>query len=121
MKLTDKQKEEREFQLRMSKIQIYTDKCHVGLSARLSFVAVFIGVILLFYSLSIQAIIGGNPFSLTGLIGISGTIITSVLIYFYLDKYVKRYNSDVKRISDMIEAVRKGDDLPPLEQLASWK
>jgi hypothetical protein len=119
MKLTDKQKEEREFQLRMSKIQIYADKCHAGLSAKLSFVVVFIGFIIFFYSFWIQATIAGNPYSSTGLIGIFGTISTTAVVFSYLVKYMTKYNSDIKRISNMIEAVRKGDDLPTLEQMDS--
>ena len=105
--------EEREFQLRAAKIQIYTDRCHAFLSVRISFVLVIFGFIVIFYPFYIQATLAGNPYSITGLVGLVGTLALFAVAGVYLYNYIRKYNRDLKRISAMIEAVRKGDDLPP--------
>lgn len=110
-------KEDNELQLKEAKIQIYTDTCHAVLSARLTFVFVVFGFIVIFYPLYIQAALAGNPFSATGLAGLVGTLVLTTIAAFYLRKYIRKYNGDIERISSMMEAVRKGDDLPPLKEM----
>lgn len=113
--------EDREFQLRMAKIQIYSDSCHAILSLRIAFVIVILGLIVIFYPFYIQATLEGNPFSLTGIVGILGSALLTVVAGVYLYDYIHKYNRNLKRISAMIEAVRKGGDLPPLEKMNSWE
>ena len=114
-------KEDNELQLKETKIQIYTDICHAVLSARLSFVLVIFGFVAIFYPLYIQATLAGNPYSTTGLVGLVGALVLIVFAAIYLSDYIRKYNRNIKRISDMIEAVRKGDDLPPLEEMDKQK
>jgi hypothetical protein len=110
-------KEGNELQLEVTKIQIYTDMCHAVLSARFTFVFVVFGLIVIFYPLYIQALLAGNAFSSTGLTGLVGTLLLGAIATYYLIKYTREYNGDIKRISDMMEAVRKGDVLPPLKEM----
>lgn len=114
-------KEDNELQLKETKIQIYSDRCHAVLSARLSFVLVLFGFVAIFYPLYIQATLAGNPYSANGLVGLVGTLFLTVFAAIYLFDYIRKYNRSIKGISDMIEAVRKGDDLPPLVEMDKQK
>jgi len=112
--------EEREFQLRLAKIQVYTDRCHALLSVRFSFVLLVFGLIVIFYPLYLQAVLSGNPYSNSGLVGFVGTFAIAIFGALFLRQYVRKYNNSLKRISNMIDVVRNGEDLPPLEKMDDW-
>jgi hypothetical protein len=114
-------KEDNELQLKGTKIQIYSDRCHAVLSARLSLVFVIFGLLVIFYPFYIQATLEGNPFSTTGIIGLSGTLLVTGVAGFYLREFTRKYNNDIKRISDMIESLKKSGDFPSLAEMDKKK
>jgi membrane-bound ClpP family serine protease len=107
-------KQDRDFEIKEMKIQIYAEKSHAVLSATLSFILVVFGLVVIFYPLYIQATLEGNPFSATGILGLSGTLLLLGFTVFYLRRYVSKYNSDFKRISDFTDSLRKSDAFPSL-------
>ena len=116
-----KKNEEREFLLKVARIQTYADKCHAILSARISFSLVVFSLIVIFYPFYIQATLQGNPFSISGLVGLLGSLAIAFSAGIILYRNTRRYNCNIKRISDMYEAVRKGEDLPLFEKMDDWK
>ena len=107
--------------LQLLKIQVYADKCHAMLSARISFAFVVFSFIVIFYPLYIQAALEWNPYSLSGLVGLIGTLVIASVAGIHLNKSIQKYNRNLRRISDMVESFRKGEDLPPLEKMDDWK
>ncbi len=121
MKLKDKQNEEKEVQLKLLKIQLYAENCHTLFSSRFSFILVIFGFIVIFYPLYMQAVLTGNTLSIAGITGLVGTILVVLIAVIYSRKYIAKYNSTLRDISEMIEVVRKGEDLPTLEEMRLWK
>jgi len=118
-----KENEERErgFQLRVVKIQTYSDSCHALLSGNFSLGLVFFGFIVIFYPFYLQATLEGHPFSTSGLLGLAGSFVIALIAGVFLSRSILNYKRNFKRISEMYVAVGKGEDLPPLEKMDVWK
>lgn len=115
-----KKMDDRTFQSEMAKIQIYSDFCHVRVTSLLGFiVAYFIGSIAIFSGVLYQAINATNPLSIsisvnTWYYGLATTVIVTLVIGFITFCI---YRNDIKTISKMIEDVKGGKELKPLERI----
>jgi hypothetical protein len=102
----------------LMKIQIYADKCHTFLTVRLSLCFVVLGLWAVFATVYYQGLSTFNfPFVYAGWIGM-GVILVIALIASFV--YWAMYFKDFRRISNMIEAVKKGASLPTLDKLDKW-
>jgi hypothetical protein len=100
------------------KIQIYADKCHTFLTAFLSLGFVVLGLWAVFATLYYQGLFAFNfPFINAGYLGM-GVISILAFIVFWIS--FTTYNRDSRKISKMIEAVKKGEQLPALDKLGKW-
>ena len=91
-KSKESKKEERDFQIRMQKIQIYTNKCHSILSIKFSFTIFILGFGAIFYPFYTQATLAGNPNSTNGLVGLGGFTIMAVIGLVYTFRNVQISN-----------------------------
>jgi hypothetical protein len=110
-----------EKEIDLVKIQIYTDECHAILSAWISFALVVFSLIVIFYPLYVQATLEGKPYSISGLVGLVGTLGMVLFACIYLYKSSQKYNRNLGKISRMINAVQKGKHLPDLDKLNEWE
>jgi hypothetical protein len=102
------------------KIQIYTDSCHAKVTTLLGFmIAYFVGLSAIFYGVLYQAInatstvsfwISVNTWSYGMIVTVIGTFIIGFVTLFI-------YRGDIKAISRMIEDVKAGKELPPLDRI----
>jgi hypothetical protein len=101
--------------IELIKIQIYSENVHRALNNRLALIlAIFIAFIGLFYSSFY-----GKAITLEALF-VGVTIVFLVLIPFVLE--TMRYsNRELQKISDMIEEVKQGKELPSLQELKTQK
>ncbi len=97
--------------LELLKIQIYSERAHQRLTTQITnSYGVFIGFLVFFYTLFYENVIPLLGF----IIGLSTFMAGMVYETFHVYHVFKR---DVKKISDMIESVKKGKELPRLEDL----
>jgi hypothetical protein len=102
----------------LMKIQIYAHKCQTFLAVRLSLGFVVLGLWSVFAAVYYQSLSTFNlPFIHAGWVGM-GVILTITLIAFGI--FWLMYYKDSRRISQMIEVVRKGVPLPALDKLDKW-
>jgi uncharacterized membrane protein len=101
------------------KIQIQTDKFHTLLTSTLSFILAFFSTIAVFIGLYYEGLIMPN-FNIF-LAGLTGTIVILALTFAFLVDVRKSYSKDLEKVSKMIEAVKKGEQLPPLDKLNKWE
>ena len=95
------------------KIQIYSERAHTRLTTQVTNTyAIFIGFVVLFYTLFYENVIPLFGFT-TGLaIFAAGTV--------YETYHVRQaFRKDIKKISDMMETVKEGKELPKLEDLVN--
>ena len=99
--------------IELLKIQIFSESAHQRLTSQITNTyALLVGFVVLFYTIFYE-----NVIPLTGfVIGITMFLAGTVFEIYYARRIFKR---DVKKISDMIEAVKKGKELPRLEDFAS--
>ena len=101
------------------KIQIQTDKFHTLFTSSLSLIFAFFGIIAVFLGLYYQGLVSGNFVTfLAGAIGTAG-ILGLTFGFLYLTR--RDYSKNLKTVSAMIEAVKKGEQLQPLDKLNKWK
>jgi len=96
------------------KIQIFSERANTKLTTQVTNTyAIFIGFVVFFYTLFYE-----NVVPLSGLI-IGLTIFFAGTIY---ETYHVRqvFKKDIKRISDMLETVKQGKELPRLEELLGF-
>lgn len=93
------------------KVQIFAEKCHTNLTIKLSFE---FGLLLAF-SVVLYTLYSEKNFSLvqTGI----GFVVVIFFCGIYIVSTVRGYNKEFKKISDMIEIVKEGKELPKLEDL----
>jgi multisubunit Na+/H+ antiporter MnhG subunit len=99
--------------IELLKIQIFSERAHSRLTSQITNTyAVLVGFVVLFYTLFYE-----NVIALAGLIiGLTIFLAGTVFEIYYARRIFKR---DVKKISDMIEAVKGGKELPRLEDFVS--
>jgi hypothetical protein len=97
--------------IELLKIQICSERAHVRLTYLISTTfAIFLGFAVLFYTLFYENVLP--------LVGISvGIIILLVGTVYEIYRIRKRYQKELKKISDMIEMVKEGKLLPRLDEL----
>jgi len=95
------------------KIQVFSERTHSRLTTQLTnSYAAFIGFVAFFYTLFYENVLPFSGFIIGLTVFLAGTV--------YETYHVRRvFQRDVKRISDMIEAVKEGKELPRLEDLMS--
>jgi len=111
MKITEKERQEREFQLETIKIQIYSEQSHSKFTSLLAFTFAYF---LTAYTI-LATILFGKYGLLTWEIGapiILGSTVAFIL--FILWDYFK----DVKTLSTLIENVKKEKTLPELSKIS---
>jgi len=99
--------------IELSKIQIFSERANSRLTSQITNTyALLAGFVVFFYTLFYE-----NVIALTGfIIGLTIFLAGTVFEIYYARRIFKR---DVKRISDMIEAVKGGKELPRLEDFVS--
>jgi len=99
--------------IELLKIQIFSERAHSRLTSQITNTyALLVGFVVLFYTLFYE-----NVIPLTGFIfGLIMFLAGTVYEIYHTRRIFKR---DVKRISDMIEAIRSGKELPRLEDFVS--
>jgi len=99
--------------IELLKIQIFSERAHSRLTSQITNTyALLVGFVVLFYTLFYE-----NVIPLTGFIfGLIMFLAGTVYEIYHARRIFKR---DVKRISDMIEAIRSGKELPRLEDFVS--
>jgi hypothetical protein len=99
--------------IELLKIQIFSECAHQKLTTQVTNIyAIFIGFIVFFYTLFYENVIPLLGFTIGSLIFLAGTVYET----YHIRQVFKR---DVKKISDMIETVKEGKELPRLEDLVS--
>jgi len=99
----------------LAKIQIYAEQRHTVVSVMASAIfAVLISFAVVFYTLYFQKNITPTVF------GVSLTVLYSAS-FAYVVKIVADYKEDLKRMSDMMEAIKEGKELPRLDELSKWE
>ena len=93
------------------KIQIFSERAHSRLTTTITNVyALFVGFLVLFYTLFYE-----NVLPLFGFVfGLTVFIVSMIYEVYHVRQVFRR---DVKRISEMIEAVKAGKELPKLEEI----
>ena len=93
------------------KIQIYSERAHSRLTSQITNTyAVFIGFLVFFYTLFYENVVPMLGFTFGLAIFLAGTVLET----YHVRQVFRR---DIKKISDMIETVKKGNQLPKLEEL----
>ena len=95
------------------KIQIFSERAHAKLSTQVSNTyAIFVGFVAFFYTLFYENVIPVYGFTIGLAIFFAGTV--------YETYHVRQvFKKDIKKISDMMETVREGRELPKLEELVT--
>lgn len=97
--------------LELLKIQIYSERAHQRLTTQVTnLYAIFVAFVAFFYTLFYENVIPLFGFVIGLIIFLAGTVYNT-----YRVRHV--FKRDVKKISDMIESVKKGKELPKLEDL----
>ena len=95
--------------IELLKIQIFSERAHSRLTSQITNTyAVLVGFVVLFYTLFYEKVIPPIGF----VIGLAIFLVGTVFEIYYARRIFRR---DVKKISDMIEAVKGGKELPRLE------
>lgn len=115
-KTEDKEEETRESKKTVSdvdlvKIQIYTEDLHTRLTLLLTFI---LGLLFTF-SVAFYTFLTEGLFSILQFLVVFGFLYS--MCFLYMVSYIRGYNRDFKRISEMIEMVKEGRELPRLEDL----
>ncbi len=99
--------------LDLVKIQIFSEGAHSRHTSQITNTyALFIGFVVFFYTLFYENVVPMFGFSIGLAIFLAGTLFET----YHVRRVFKR---DIKKISDMIETVKKGNQLPKLEELIS--
>lgn len=95
------------------KIQVVSEHCHTIFTTKSSvIVGALIGFLVLFYTLLYSGTFSPLTFWLC-FFGLSGVCL------YYIRKISKEHNRNLTKISDMIEKVKKGEELPTLKELVT--
>ena len=99
--------------IELLKIQIFSERAHQRLTSQVTNTyAIFIGFVVFFYTLFYENVIPLLGFIIGLTIFLAGTVYET----YHVRQVFKR---DVKKISDMMETVKEGKELPRLEDLIS--
>ncbi len=100
-----------DYSLELLKIQIFSERAHQRLTTQVTnLYAIFVAFVAFFYTLFYENVIPLFGFVIGLIIFLAGTVYNT----YHVRHIFKR---DVKKISDMIESVKKGKELPKLEDL----
>ena len=95
--------------IELLKIQIFSERAHQRLTTQITNIyGIFIGFIVFFYTLFYENVIPLPGFLLGLTIFLAGTVYET----YHVRQVFKR---DVRKISNMIETVKEGKELPRLE------
>jgi len=99
------------YSLELLKIQIFSERAHTKLTTQVTNTyAIFIGFVAFFYTLFYENVVPLVGFTMGLAIFLAGTIYET----YHVREVFKR---DVKKISDMMEKVKQGSELPKLDDL----
>jgi hypothetical protein len=102
------------------KIQIYADRTHTIITIGASLAFAFLSLISIFYILFYEGVFGLDMSKAVtgweGIFAIFGLVMVTIAIF------VRQYNKNSAKISDMIEFIEEDKDnaLPPLCELNNW-
>jgi hypothetical protein len=97
--------------LELLKIQIFSERAHAKLTTQVTNTyAIFIGFVAFFYTLFYENVVPLVGFTMGLAIFLTGTVYET-----YRVRQV--FKKDIKKISDMMETVKEGKELPKLEDL----
>jgi membrane protein implicated in regulation of membrane protease activity len=103
----------RDDSIELLKIQIFSERAHSRLTTQVTNTyAIFIGFIAFFYTLFYENVLPLSGFTIGVAVFLAGTVCET----YHVRQVFKR---DVKKISNMIETVKEGKELPRLEDLVS--
>lgn len=95
----------------LAKIHIFSERIHARMTTQVSNTyAMFIAFAVVFYTLFYESVLPLSGF----VIGLTVLLIGTIYETHHIRRVFKR---DLKRISDMIETVKEGRELPKLEDL----
>jgi hypothetical protein len=101
----------RKYDLELLKIQIFSERAHTRLTTQVTNTyAIFLGFVGFFYTLFYENVIPTFGFLFGFIVFLAGTLYET----YHVRQVFKR---DVEKISEMIEVVKKGQELPRLEDL----
>jgi len=99
--------------LELVKIQVFSERTHARLAYTVSTTyAIFIGFFVVFFTLFYQKVLAFETFGFSIIPLLAGTI-------YEVYRVRRGYKRELKKISDMIEAVKEGKELPRLEELVN--
>ena len=99
--------------IKLLKIQIFSERAHSRLTTQVTnSYAILIGFVAFFYTLFYENVLSLSGFTIGLTVFLAGTVYET----YHVRQVFKR---DVKKISDMIEKVKEGKELPRLEDLVS--
>ena len=99
--------------IELLKIQIFSERAHSRLTTQVTnSYALFIGFVVFFYTLFYENVLPLLGFTIGLTVFLAGTVYET----YHVRQVFKR---DAKKISDMIETVKEGKELPRLEDLVS--
>lgn len=99
----------------MVKVHVLSETAHARFTTRVSTgFAIFVGFLVVFWTLFSENVLPLIAFS----VGV--TILSAGTIYEIYHTH-RTFEKQIKKISDMIEAVKQGKELPSLEQLVKGR
>jgi predicted membrane protein len=99
----------------LTKVHVLSETAHARFTTRISTsFAIFIGFLVVFWTL-----LSENVFPFIGFV--VGVTILSAGTFYMIYHTHRTFEKQINKISDMIEAVKKGKELPSLEQLAKGR
>ena len=122
--MSEKKKNRKQREIRrdveLLKIQFLSRRCHAVLTTNFSLaVGLLIGFGIALWTVQIENL-GPTPMASTLVWGF-GTIMLVVSTFAMVIMILKDYNRSVQKISEMIEIVKEGKELPRLEKLRKMK
>jgi len=106
---------ERIREIDLVKVKIYSDHCHSRVTTSLSITfTIFIGLWILGCTLFFQRIILPEIWYFV-------IIVLTIFVVFFMGSILREYWKEFKYISDMIEEIKQGNELPKLEELGKRK
>jgi len=99
--------------LELVKIQVFSERTHARLAYTVSTTyTILIGFVVVFFTLFYQKVLSLEAFGVSIVPLLAGTI-------YEIYRLRRGYRRELKEISDMIETVKEGKELPRLEELVN--
>jgi hypothetical protein len=101
--------------LEMAKVHIFSENCHEKHSSAITNAyAFFLGIFIVLFSFLIEKTLPLYAFVLGAVVLLSGTVYERYLVE-------KAFKRDLQKISELIEQVKAGNELPTLENLLTTR